>query len=143
MSETSRAGLEISEIDDADVQGVIELWQRCDLLRSWNDPLRDIALIRQTPTASVLVGKIAHQIIASAMVGFEGHRGWVYYVCVDPTARRQGYGRAIMSAAETWLRQCGAPKIHLQVRFTNLAVLGFYEKLGYDHQKFAVMGKRF
>lgn len=143
MSEIPLAGLKISEVDDLDVDSVIQLWQRCDLLRSWNNPLHDIRLVRETPTASILVGKRNGQIIASAMVGFEGHRGWIYYVCVDPTVQHQGFGRAVMSAAEAWLRQRGAPKIHLQVRFTNLAVLGFYEKLGYDHQKFAVLGKRF
>jgi len=77
------------------------------------------------------------------MVGFEGRRGWVYYLCVDPSVQRRGFGRAIMPAAEAWLRRRGTLKIHLQFRLTNLVVLGFYEKLGYGHQKFAVMRKRF
>jgi ribosomal protein S18 acetylase RimI-like enzyme len=136
------ASLEISEIKDEDVEDIIQLWQRCDLLRAWNDPCHDVTLARRTPTSSILVGKKDGRIIASALAGFEGHRGWIYYVCVDPSVQRQGFGRAIMSAAEAWLRQRGAPKINLQVRFTNLAVLGFYDKLGYEYQKFAVMGKR-
>lgn len=111
--------MEISDISDEDVDEVVQLWQRCDLLRSWNDPYRDIELARRTPTSSILVGKENGRIIASAVVGFEGHRGWVYYVSVHPDVQRQGFGRAIMLAAETWLRQRGAPKIHLQVRLSN------------------------
>jgi len=82
-------------------------------------------------------------VIAGVMVGFDGQRGWIYDVCVDKTFRRQGFGRATVSATEAWLRQRGAPSIHLQMHFTNLAAIGFYDKLGYRFQDMVVLGKHF
>ncbi|MDU6244393.1 MAG: GNAT family N-acetyltransferase, partial [Bradyrhizobium sp.] len=76
--------LVISDITDADVPAIIALWQRCGLTRPWNDPAADIALARRGDNATVLVGRVGGAIAASAMVGHDGHRGWVYYVSVDP-----------------------------------------------------------
>lgn len=76
------------------------------------------------------------------MVGFDGHRGWVYYLAVDPGVRRRGLGRDMMEAAERWLRDRGAPKMQLMVRETNAAALGFYERLGLERQAVITLGKR-
>ena len=80
------------------------LWQRCGLTRPWNDPHADIALARRRDNSTVLIGRDNGAIVATVMVGHDGHRGWVYYVAVDPDGRKRGYGRAIMAAAEDWLR---------------------------------------
>ena len=74
------------------------------------------------------------------MTGFDGHRGWVYYLAVSPEHRRKGLGRALMVAAEAWLRERGAPKIQLMVREENEA-LGFYEALGLERQKVVTLGR--
>ena len=127
--------LTISPITDADVEPVIALWQRCGLTRPWNDPGSDIAFARRGANATILVGRAANAIVASAMVGHDGHRGWVYYVAVDPDARRKDHGRAIMAAAEDWLRQQGITKAMLMVRPDNKQVQAFYDKLGYEKQE--------
>ena len=88
-------------IEDGDVADVIALWQRCGLTRPWNDPAADIALARKGANATVLVGRDDGAIVASVMVGHDGHRGWVYYVAVDPDHRIKGYGRAIMTRRKT------------------------------------------
>ena len=110
------AALAIAPIGEADIASVATLWQRCGLTRPWNDPQADIALARRSPNATILVGRDGNGIVASAMVGHDGHRGWVYYVAVDPDRRAKGFGRAIMSAAEDFLRQAGIAKLQLMVR---------------------------
>src|SRR3954453_727280 len=107
--------LAISDITDADVPAIVALWERCGLTRPWNDPAADIALARRGDNATVLVGRDGTRIVASVMVGHDGHRGWVNYVSVDPDCRGKSFGRLIMTAAEQWLRERGIPKLMLIV----------------------------
>ncbi len=133
--------LAVAPIEDGDVAAVIALWQRCRLTRPWNDPAADIALARRGANATVLVGRDNGAVAASALVGHDGHRGWVYYVAVDPDHRQKGHGRAIMNAAEDWLRQAGIAKLQLLVRSDNAKVQAFYESIGYDEQERIVYAK--
>ena len=135
------AALAISPIADSDVATVAALWQRCELTRPWNDPAADIALARRGPNSAVLVGRDGDSIVASVLVGHDGHRGWVYYVAVDPDQHGKGRGREIMNAAEDWLRQAGIEKMMLMVRPDNTGVKAFYEQLGYLEQERVVYAK--
>lgn len=136
-----RAALEIAPIEDADVSAVVALWQACGLTRPWNDPAADIALARASPNAAVLLGRDGEHIVATVMVGHDGHRGWVYYVAVDPERRVQGLGRAIMNAAEDWLRRAGIQKLQLMVRPENTNVQAFYRSIGYGEQPRIIYAK--
>jgi ribosomal protein S18 acetylase RimI-like enzyme len=138
---TPTPALTIAPIEDADIAAVIALWQRCGLTRPWNDPAADIALARKSPNAAVLAGRDGSTIVASALVGHDGHRGWVYYVAVDPDRRHNGYGRLIMEAAEGWLRGRGIEKMQLMVRPDNSQVQAFYASLGYLEQERIVYAK--
>ncbi|MGY3647544.1 GNAT superfamily N-acetyltransferase [Bradyrhizobium sp. LM4.3] len=109
------SALEIDAIADADVEPVVALWQRCGLTRPWNDPHSDIALARRRDNSTILIGRDGGAIVATVMVGHDGHRGWIYYVAVDPDGRKRGHGRVIMAAAEDWLRQAGIAKLQLLV----------------------------
>ena len=133
--------LEIASITDADIPGVIALWQRCGLVRPWNDPSADIALARAGDNADVLIGRAGDTIAASVLVGHDGHRGWVYYVAVDPDHQRRNFGGVIMQAAEDWLRARGIEKLQLMVRPDNTAVNAFYESLGFGEQKRVIYAK--
>ncbi|HYI29963.1 MAG TPA: GNAT family acetyltransferase [Bradyrhizobium sp.] len=133
--------LPIAPIADADVANVIALWQRCGLTRPWNDPAADIALARKGANAAVLVGRDGGAIVATAMVGHDGHRGWVYYVATDPEHRGKGHGRAIMHAAEDWLRATGIEKLQLMVRSDNTQVQAFYHSIGYGEQQRIIYAK--
>lgn len=135
--------LKVSSLADADIAPVIALWERCGLTRPWNDPHKDIALARATPSSDVLVGRLDGAIIASAMVGTDGHRGYVYYVAVEPDLQGKGYGRTIMQAAQDWARARGCPKFHLLVREGNSEVISFYERLGFERDPVVLMSKRF
>ena len=133
--------LSVAAIADGDILEVIALWQRCGSTRPWNDPAADIALARQETNSTVLLGRHGGALIASVLVGHDGHRGWVYYVTVDPDRRQQGYGRAIMTAAEGWLRARGIEKLQLMVRGDNAKVHAFYQALGYFEQERVVFAK--
>jgi ribosomal protein S18 acetylase RimI-like enzyme len=133
--------LAIADIRDADVAAVIALWQASGLTRPWNDPASDIALARREPHSTVLIGRDGGAIVATAMVGHDGHRGWVYYVATDPDRRAKGYGRAIMNAAEDWLRAAGIAKLQLLVRRENAGVAAFYQSIGYEEAQTIVFAK--
>jgi ribosomal protein S18 acetylase RimI-like enzyme len=127
----SDAELIIRPIADGEEEAVIALWHACGLTRPWNDPARDLAFARGKPNSDVLVGLAANRIVASAMVGHDGHRGSMYYVSVAPSERGRSFGRQIVAAAEAWLLERGVWKANLLVRKGNEAVLGFYSGLGY------------
>jgi ribosomal protein S18 acetylase RimI-like enzyme len=133
--------LAIAPIDDADVVDVVALWQRCGLTRPWNDPAADIALARKGSNATVLIGRGNGLIVATVLVGHDGHRGWVYYLAVNPDHRHKGHGRVMMSAAEDWLRERGIEKLQLLVRADNRSVKNFYQSLGYSEQERIIYAK--
>lgn len=124
-----------------DRETVVALWRACDLTRPWNDPDRDFLLAVSGAISTVLVVRDGDAITGSVMVGFDGHRGWVYYLAVHPGFRRTGLGRALMAAAEDWLVERGAPKIQLMVREVNAAATRFYEALGLERQAVVTYGR--
>ena len=132
----------IRDCTPADMEEVVALWQRCGLTRPWNDPRKDFALALSAPNATVMAGFDGGVLVTALMTGFDGHRGWVYYLAVDPAHQRRGHGRTMMQAAESWLRERGAPKIQLMVRDDNEAALEFYQRFGLERQAVVTLGKR-
>jgi ribosomal protein S18 acetylase RimI-like enzyme len=137
----SGQSLTITSIEDSDIPEVIRLWERCGSPREWNDPAADIALARKERNSTILLGRHEGALMASVLVGHDGHRGWVYYVSVDPDHRFKGYGRDVMRAAEDWLRLHGIKKLQLMVRPDNAKVHAFYEQLGYYDQQRTTFAK--
>lgn len=131
----------IRPIADKDVAAVIALWHAAGVTRPWNDPERDIAFARRGPHSTVLVAESEGAIAAAAMVGEDGHRGWVYYLAALRERQGTGLGRAIIKAAETWLAARGIWKVQLLIREENVAVRGFYEHLGYARNPTVVFQK--
>ncbi|SMH59525.1 GNAT family acetyltransferase [Azospirillum agricola] len=133
--------LAIRVCDPSDRDAVVALWTACGLVVPWNDPAADIALALSRPNSTILLGTLDGGIVASAMVGHDGHRGWIYYVAVDPAHQKRGYGHRMVEAAERWLAEAGMPKVQLLVRETNQRVLAFYERLGYATSPVTMMQK--
>lgn len=141
VNEPTGPALSITPIEDHDIPEVIALWQRCGSTRPWNDPAGDIAQARRGEHSTVLLARHAGALVASVMVGHDGHRGWVYYVTVDPDRRHEGFGRTIMNAAEDWLRARGILKLQLLVRKDNPKVHAFYRSIGYYNQETVTFAK--
>lgn len=129
-------------MEDRDVEAVVALWQACGLTRPWNDPYKDIAFARQGNSSTILVGEQDEVLVASAMVGHDGHRGMLYYVAVNPARQGQGIGKQAVKAAEAWLAGHGVWKVNLLVRSENDKVRSFYESLGYEVSPVFCMARR-
>ena len=141
---TGRAAqMEIRSFIEDDRHEIVALWQRCGLVVPQNDPHRDIDLKLDFQGHLFLVGLIDGTIVATVMAGYEGHRGWINYLAVDPSNQGQGLGRRIMAEAEQRLLDLGCPKINLQVRTSNTKVIRFYQSLGFQQDEVVSLGKRF
>ncbi len=125
-----------------DTEAVIALWRDCDLTRPWNDPARDIDRKLAVADDLLLVRTVDDRVVGTVMAGYEGHRGWINYLAVDPNVRGAGHGRALMEAAELRLRDLGCPKVNLQVRATNPDAIAFYERIGFAVDDVVSLGKR-
>jgi ribosomal protein S18 acetylase RimI-like enzyme len=134
--------MHIRPVCAGDEEALVALWHRCGLVRPQNDPQADIRRKRTIQPDLFLVGELNGSIVASVMAGYEGHRGWLNYLAVDPHLRRQGLGRAIVSDAERRLLALGCPKVNLQIRTSNHEVVEFYRRIGYSVDEVISMGKR-
>lgn len=132
----------IRPFEDADESDVLSLWHEAGISRPWNDPRADIAKKREVQRELFLVGSLDSVLVGTAMAGYDGHRGWVYYVAVRPAYRRHGYARGLMCEVERRLGELGCLKLNLQVRADNLEALAFYARLGYDVEDRVSLGKR-
>ena len=138
----SGAQLDIRPFQMADEPAVVALWHQCGLVVSQNDPQQDIVSKMAFQPELFFAGMIDGQVVATVMAGYEGHRGWVNYLAVDPSQRGRGLGRRMMEEAEGILLEMGCPKVNLQVRSSNVDVIEFYARIGYSVDDVVSMGKR-
>jgi len=134
--------MDIRSYRAADEGAVVALWEACGLSRPWNDPRKDIARKMAEQPELFLVGTVGGELVATAMAGYDGHRGWVYYFAVSPGHRRNSLGRALMQEIERLLLARGCPKVNLQVRTDNAEVIEFYRRLGYSVEERVSLGRR-
>lgn len=134
--------MQIRHYREQDQAAVLQLWQACGLLRPWNNPGQDITRKLGLQPQGFVVGVVDQAVVASAMFGYEGHRGWVNYLAVAPAQQHKGYARQLMAWGEQWLLGQGCPKINLQVRADNASARVFYNKLGYQLDDVLSFGKR-
>ena len=134
--------MKIRPFRSTDTEGVVALWEACELVRPWNDPRKDIERKLRVNPDLFLVAVDEDALVGSVMAGYEGHRGWINYLAVDPSRRRLGVGSRLMAEAERLLEQAGCPKINLQVRSENADVIAFYRARGYAVDDVVSLGKR-
>lgn len=133
--------MEIRPLTPADRSGAVALWRRTGLTRPWNPPDEDFDRATAGFGSTVLGGISGGVLVATVMVGHDGHRGWIYYLAVDPDHRSNGHGRAMVQAGEAWVRAAGIPKLQLMVRAGNTGALGFYRSLGYATEETVVLSR--
>jgi ribosomal protein S18 acetylase RimI-like enzyme len=135
--------LQIRSYREDDEPAVVQLWQTVfPGSPAWNDPRTDIRRKLAVQRQLFFVALIGSELVGTAMAGFDGHRGWVYYLGVAPEYRRQGIGTALMAQVERGLIGIGCPKLNLQVRATNEVIVAFYKGLGYAIEERISMAKR-
>ena len=134
--------MKIKAFEDRYKGEVVELWRECGLVAAQNDPAKDIERKLKVDPDLFLIGVVDETVVATVMGGYEGHRGWINYLAVKPSQQRKGYGQAIMQAVEALISQKGCPKINLQIRSTNKAVIEFYSAIGYVNDNVVGLGKR-
>ena len=134
--------MDVAALARSQHDAAIELWHEVGLTRPWNDPVADLDRAVDGPASDVLAGTEDDALVATVMVGHDGHRGWVYYLAVSPQHRGHGHGRAIMRAAEAWLIERHIPKLNLMVRGGNAQARGFYAALGYTIDDVIVLARR-
>ena len=134
--------MEVRPYQESDQDAVVALWRECELVKPWNDPVKDIRRKMGIQRDLFLVGSMDSRLVATVMVGFEGHRGWINYLAVAADCRKRGFGRLLMDEAEARLRAMGCPKISLQIRRSNADVVAFYRSIGYSVDDVVSMGKR-
>lgn len=134
--------MNIRDYRAADRAAVIALWEACGLTRPWNDPGSDIDTCISKPESTILIGEENGKLIASVMVGHDGHRAWLYYLAVSPDLQKGGLGRTMVGAAEDWVKGRDIPKVMLMVRPENDKVRAFYERLGYIEEPRVIFSRR-
>ena len=129
----------IGSASPRDKPAVVALWRQCGLVTSYNPPEVDFDFAIGKVGSDILVAREGGSILGSVLVGHDGHRGWIYYLAVQPERQQQGLGRLLVESAEAWLRDRGVRKLQLMVRETNQQVIGFYEAIGYERSPVTVM----
>lgn len=138
----ARRALKIRPYRAADLDAVLTLWDRCGLLRPYDDPAREVPFIDAAPNAALIVGAEGQRVVGAVMAGHDGLRGWIYRLAVSPDRRGLGFGRALVAEAERWLREHGMWKAQLLIRDDNLAVRDVHVRLGYAAKPRLVMERR-
>jgi len=134
--------IDIRAFEIADTEAVVSLWQTTGLTRSWNNPYQDISRKLRVQPELFLVATDAGELVGTVMAGYDGHRGWLYYLASDPTRRGEGIARALVGEAEERLLAMGCPKVQLMVRPGNDTARGFYDALGFEPFETWATGKR-
>lgn len=132
----------IRQFHPADTEAVVDLWRRCRLFRPWNDPYEDIRRKLAVDDDLFLVAEEDERVVGSIMGGYDGHRGSIFYLAVEPDHRNRGWGVALLEEVERRLLERGCPKINLQVRTDNEDAIGFYLRQGFAREDLIDLGKR-
>jgi ribosomal protein S18 acetylase RimI-like enzyme len=128
------------QVDDE--TAMIELWRECGLVVPWNNPLADIARKMADSPELFFTGRIDGKLVASCMAGYDGHRGWIYYLAVTRPQQRKGLAAQLVAHVEARMCELGCPKLELMVRDTNSEVIAFYQAIGFNLDPVRVLSKR-
>ena len=131
----------ISEAQKRHTDDIVLVWEQTQLTRPWNDPVADVDLSLRAHSSILYVAENEEQVVGTVMAGYDGHRGWIYYLAVLPDYQGQGIGKKLYDMAHQWLKDQGAPKVHILIRDDNMTAVSFYERLGFEKSTSLLMGK--
>jgi ribosomal protein S18 acetylase RimI-like enzyme len=128
---------------DQDQKELIALWEKVfPGAPPHNNPAKDLRTRRDVPPELFLVAIQGDEIKGAVMAGCDGLQGWVYYLGVDPSCRRQGIGSKLMKRVEARLLEKGCRELSFQIWASKAEVQAFYETLGYQAEDRLSMRKR-
>jgi GNAT superfamily N-acetyltransferase len=130
--------IEIRVLTDPEIGEAVALWEKCGLNRPWSDPAADARRALAGPSSTIMATFAAGRLIGTAMCGWDGRHGWIYYLCVTDDFRRWGVGRKLMKHSEEWLSQFGAPQIQLMLRAESDVAASFCEAVGYEEDNYRI-----
>lgn len=111
---------------------VVKLWRKAGISVGSSDTEEEIEImLKRNPNLS-LIGKLNEKVIAIVMGGFDGRRGYVHHLAVDPIYQKKGYGKMIMDELIDRFRKIGVHKIHLFIEKDNKEVVNFYKNLDWQ-----------
>lgn len=134
--------IEFRPLEKSDIGDAVTLWEACGLTRAWNDPVADAERALDAPHSTIIGAFAGNHLIGTAMTGWDGHRGWIYYLGVEKDFRRWGIARKLIRGCEDFLAEFKAPKVQLMVRSDNSEAARFYEAIGYEEDTFRVFHRR-
>ncbi len=128
---------------NVDLQAVLNLWRTAGtgIQLSPSDRPEEIHKKLQRDPDLFLIAEEEGRIVGAVLGGFDGRRGMVYHLAVDPSLRRRGIGRALMVEMESRLRAKGCLKYYLLITHDNAEAMDFYRALGWERMELNVMGK--
>lgn len=132
----------IRSFQEKDREATIILWERSGLIVPSNDPAADIDRKLRVHPELFLVGIDQGKLVGTAMGGYDGHRGWIYYLAVEPDFRGRGWGRRLVEHLSARLRELGCMKLNIMVRSSNPEVIEFYQRLDFKPDEVVCFGKR-
>ncbi len=134
--------MRIRAFSASDTEAVLRLWERSEISRPWLDLRAEIVEKMKRDRSLFLVATDTGVVVGAVMGAYDGRRGWVYHLAVEPGRRQQGIGRLLMHHLEERMARMGVMKVNLQVRHDNLGVVDFYKALDYRDERLTSMGKR-
>ncbi|MHA2282095.1 MAG: GNAT family N-acetyltransferase [Promethearchaeota archaeon] len=118
---------------------VIQLWRNTETSITSSDSKSEMERMLNRNPDLFLIGTLKDKVVAVVMGGFDGRRGYVHHLAIDPTYQRQGYGTKIMTKLNENFRQKGIQKVHLFVEKRNKEVIEFYRNLGWEIRDLTMM----
>jgi ribosomal protein S18 acetylase RimI-like enzyme len=115
-----------------DVPAVLALWQRAEAVPRPTD--RPDALHRRLERDRELfvLAWDGDRLVGSLMGGWDGWRGQMYRLAIDPAYRRRGIARRLVEAVEGRLRALGAERITSLVFTAEPGAATFWRSVGYE-----------
>jgi ribosomal protein S18 acetylase RimI-like enzyme len=125
----------------ADLPALRALWERCGLHPSRSDTDERLGRLIEYAGGLFVVAERCSAVVGSVMASWDGRRGWINRLAVDPSARGLSLGDCLMAEAERRLAAIGCDKVNLLIEPDNAGVERFYDRLGYSRDALIFMEK--
>ncbi|WP_141433145.1 GNAT family acetyltransferase [Bacillus sp. 03113] len=124
-----------------DFDAVTNLWKKAGLILSRSDTFEGMKEKLKRDPELFFVLEDSTRIIGVVMGSYDGRRGWINHLAVDPEYQGRNIGQKIMAELELRFKQAGCEKINLLIELDNEKVQGFYKKQGFKKDELIFMEK--